>query len=122
MATPSAWLRDGVTLTEAQEARLAQLGVLRRPRPQQLTLLVRPEGVGATVDVVLREIGPAALADFHVATASLEDVYVQLVGRGIQESEQDQPEDGTPTQPPASPALPASPATQELAGARVRGE
>ena len=117
------WLRDGVTLTEAQEARLAQLGVLRRPRPQQLTLLVRPEGVGATVDVVLREIGPAALADFHVATASLEDVYVQLVGRGIQETEQAQSEDGTLTEPPAAgPGGPGSPELPELAGAGVRGE
>lgn len=81
------WLRDDASLGEEQVARLSALGMLRRPRPQQLTLLVEPEGVGATVDVVLREIGPAALADFHVATATLEDVYIELVGKPIQEVE-----------------------------------
>ncbi len=90
------WLRDGVSLSEAQLLRLSELGVLRRPRPRQVTLLVRPEGVGATVDVVLREIGPAALADFHVATASLEDVYVELVGRGIRDTEEPPDDSGEP--------------------------
>lgn len=81
------WLSDGVTLGEEQLARLAALGTLRRPRIQQLTLIVPPEAIGGTVDRVLAEVGPSALADFRLATVSLEDVYVELVGRSIQDEE-----------------------------------
>jgi ABC-type multidrug transport system ATPase subunit len=77
------WLQDGVSLAEAQTARLATLGSLRWPRPQQLSLIVSPRAIGATVDQVLAEIGPNALADFRLATVSLEDVYVEMVGRSL---------------------------------------
>jgi hypothetical protein len=79
------WLEDGVALGERQLDRLSSLGTLRRPRPQQLTLIVPPEAIGSTVDAVLAEVGRSALADFRLATVSLEDVYVELVGRSIQD-------------------------------------
>jgi ABC-type multidrug transport system ATPase subunit len=116
------WLRDGVALSEAQVARLSALGTLRRPRPQQLMLLVPPDGVGATVDVVLREIGQAALADFHVATATLEDVYVAMVGRGIRE-EDGAPGDGSDKggAAPEAAAVPAAPAARTEAAVAASG-
>ena len=82
------WLQDGVALAEEQLARLHALGTLRRPRAQQLSLIVPPEEIGGTVDRVLEEVGRSALADFRLATVSLEDVYVELVGRRIEEEEE----------------------------------
>jgi ABC-type multidrug transport system ATPase subunit len=82
------WLQDGVVLGEEQLARLHALGTLRRPRAQQLSLIVPPGEIGGTVDRVLAEVGRSALADFRLATVSLEDVYVQLVGRRIEEEEE----------------------------------
>ena len=82
------WLNDGVVLSEAQLARLEALGSVRRPRVQQLSMIVPPERLGGTVDRVLEEVGTQALADFRVSTVSLEDVYVALVGRSIQDEEE----------------------------------
>jgi ABC-type multidrug transport system ATPase subunit len=84
------FLQDGVSLSAAQLAQLAQLaaaGTMRQPRRQELSLIVPPEAIGATVDRVLGLIGPAALADFRLATVSLEDVYVELVGRTMRDTE-----------------------------------
>ena len=92
------WLQDGVRLAEPQLARLAAAGTLRRPRPQQLTLIVSPNAIGGTVDGVLAEIGPTALADFRLATVTLEDVYVELVGRTIRDLE-DVDDDGAAAEP-----------------------
>ena len=88
------WLHDGVALSEAQLERLAALGSVRRPRAQQLSMIVPPERLGGTVDRVLEEVGTQALADFRVSTVSLEDVYVALVGRSIQDDEEADGENG----------------------------
>jgi ABC-2 type transport system ATP-binding protein len=98
------WLEDGVSLKDEQLARLGALGTLRRPRAQQLTLIVPPEQIGGTVDAVLAEIGAAALADFRLATVSLEDVYVALVGRRIEDDEDDVGAANGDVTGPASPA------------------
>jgi ABC-type multidrug transport system ATPase subunit len=84
------WLQDGVVLGEDQLARLSALGTLRRPRAQQLSLIVPPGEIGGTVDKVLGEIGAGALADFRLATVTLEDVYVGLVGRRIEDIEEEE--------------------------------
>ena len=81
------WLRDGAALTRAQEAHLSTLGALHHPRPRHLLLRVPQEQVGQTIDQVLAEIGADAVEDFRLATASLEDVYVEMVGRSLEESE-----------------------------------
>lgn len=77
------WLREDSALSADQLADLAALGTLRQPRPQQLSLRVPLDGVGTTVDRVLATVGLDGIDDFRVATASLEDVYVELVGRSI---------------------------------------
>ena len=81
------WLRDGAALTRAQELRLSALGALHHPRPRHLLLRVPQERVGETIDRVLDEIGVEAVEDFRLATASLEDVYVEIVGRSLEDSE-----------------------------------
>lgn len=82
------WLQEGVELSESQLRRLGDLGVVRRPRAQQLTLIVPPDAIGGTVDRVLEEVGTRAVADFRLSTVSLEDVYVGLVGRRIADEEE----------------------------------
>ena len=84
------WLRDGAALTKTQESHLHTLGALHQPRPQHLLLRVPQERVGQTIDSVLLEIGADAVEDFRLATASLEDVYVELVGRSLEESESEE--------------------------------
>ena len=81
------WLRDGAALTKAQETQLSTLGALHHPRPRHLLLRVPQEQVGRTIDQVLAEVGTDAVEDFRLATASLEDVYVEMVGRSLEESE-----------------------------------
>ena len=81
------WLRDGAALTRAQEAHLSTLGALHQPRPRHLLLRVPQEQVGWTIDQVLAEVGTEAVEDFRLATASLEDVYVEMVGRSLEGSE-----------------------------------
>ena len=81
------WLRDGAELSKAQESHLHSLGALHQPRPRHLLLRVPQERVGRTIDSVLAEISADAVEDFRLATASLEDVYVELVGRSLDESE-----------------------------------
>ena len=78
-----AWLREDGELAAEQLTDLSALGILRQPRPHQLSILVPLDGVGTTVDRVLATIGLEQIDDFRVATASLEDVYVELVGRSI---------------------------------------
>ncbi len=84
------WLRDGAALTRAQETKLSTLGTLHQPRPQHLLLRVPQDRVGRTIDLVLTEIGTEAVEDFRLATASLEDVYVEIVGRSLEDSERDE--------------------------------
>ena len=84
------WLRDGAALSRAQEAQLSTLGALHHPRPRHILLRVPQERVGRTIDSVLAEIGADAVEDFRLATASLEDVYVEMVGRSLEESEGDE--------------------------------
>ena len=79
------WLRDGADLTRAQELQLSALGALHRPRPGHILLRVPQAQVGRTIDRVLAEIGADAVEDFRLATASLEDVYVDVVGKSINE-------------------------------------
>jgi len=79
------WLRDGTALSAMQRASLAEMGLLRQPRPHQLMLLVPQERAGSIIDQVLTQISPAAVEDFRLATASLEDVYIELVGRPIED-------------------------------------
>ncbi len=83
------WLREGFALTRAQETQLGALGAMRQPRPRHLLLRVPQERVGNIIDRVLAEIGADAVEDFRLATASLEDVYVELVGRSLDESERE---------------------------------
>ncbi len=84
------WLRDGAALTRAQETKLSMLGTLHQPRPQHLLLRVPQDRVGRTIDLVLSEIGTEAVEDFRLATASLEDVYVEIVGRSLEDSEREE--------------------------------
>ncbi len=77
------WLREDSLLSADQLADLSALGTLRQPRPQQLSLRVPLDGVGTTVDRTLATVGLEAIDDFRVATASLEDVYIELVGQSI---------------------------------------
>ena len=85
------WLREDRELGSNQLASLSSLAPLRQPRPHQLSLRVPLEGVGATVDQVLSTVGLDGIEDFRVATASLEDVYLELVGRSIADDEESQP-------------------------------
>lgn len=98
------WLQDGAALTESQQSRLAEFGTLRQLRPQHVMLLVPPGGVGATIDRVLGEIGAAALEDFHLATASLEDVYIELVGHLLEEAPEEDEERAGQREPVAAAA------------------
>ena len=82
------WLRDGTALTRAQEAHLSTLGAHCTIRDRGTCCLRVPqEQVGRTIDQVLAEVGTDAVEDFRLATASLEDVYVEMVGRSLEESE-----------------------------------
>ena len=85
------WLRDGAELSKAQELRLSALGTLHQSRPQHVLLRVPQARVGQTIDQVLAEIGADAVEDFRLATASLEDVYVDVVGRSLKDSEIEEP-------------------------------
>ena len=85
------WLRDGAELSKAQELRLSALGTLHQSRPQHVLLRVPQARVGQTIDLVLAEIGADAVEDFRLATASLEDVYVEVVGRSLKYSEIEEP-------------------------------
>ena len=85
------WLRDGAELSKAQELRLSALGTLHQSRPQHVLLRVPQARVGQTIDQVLAEIGADAVEDFRLATASLEDVYVEVVGRSLKDSEIEEP-------------------------------
>ena len=85
------WLRDGAELTRAQELKLSTLGVLHQSRPQHVLLRVPQARVGQTIDLVLAEIGADAVEDFRLATASLEDVYVEIVGRSLKDPESEEP-------------------------------
>ncbi len=85
------WLRDGAELSRAQESKLSTLGTLHQSRPQHVLLRVPQARVGQTIDLVLAEIGADAVEDFRLATASLEDVYVDVVGRSLKESEIEEP-------------------------------
>ena len=85
------WLRDGAELSKAQELRLSALGTLHQSRPQHVLLRVPQARVGQTIDLVLAEIGADAVEDFRLATASLEDVYVEVVGRSLKDSEIEEP-------------------------------
>ena len=85
------WLRDGAELSRAQELKLSTLGTLHQSRPQHVLLRVPQARVGQTIDLVLAEIGADAVEDFRLATASLEDVYVEVVGRSLKESEIEEP-------------------------------
>lgn len=81
------WLRDGAELTRSQELELSELGTLHQPRPQHLLLRVPQDRVGKTIDRVLAEVGTESVEDFRLATASLEDVYVEIVGRSLEDTE-----------------------------------
>ena len=85
------WLRDGTELSRAQESKLSTLGTLHQSRPQHVLLRVPQARVGQTIDLVLAEIGADAVEDFRLATASLEDVYVDVVGRSLKDSEIEEP-------------------------------
>ncbi len=95
------WLRDGADLSRAQERQLSTLGALHRPRPGHLLLRVPQAQVGQIIDRVLAEIGADMVEDFRLATASLEDVYVDVVGKSINEDEEGTPVP-TPEEEPAS--------------------
>lgn len=85
------WLRDGAELSRAQELKLSTLGTLHQSRPQHVLLRVPQARVGQTIDLVLAEIGADAVEDFRLATASLEDVYVEVVGRSLKDTESEEP-------------------------------
>jgi ABC-type multidrug transport system ATPase subunit len=81
------WLRDGSELSRAQELQLEALGTLHQPRPRHLLLRVPQDNAGAAIDRVLAEIGADAVEDFRLATASLEDVYVEIMGRSLEDDD-----------------------------------
>ena len=85
------WLRDGAELSRAQELKLSTLGALHQSRPQHVLLRVPQARVGQTIDLVLAEIGADTVEDFRLATASLEDVYVEIVGRSLKDPESEEP-------------------------------